>query len=122
MAVHIELHPSDDGCLFVLVDPNDRISVPQGPLSTIAFANSLTTEGCYGCAHRQLRRIPNMNDQTQVGPRLRVPPSADFPSGPEIGERLPDITLQDQHGNYVNVEQARGNRRALVLFHRSLHW
>ena len=43
-------------------------------------------------------------------------------TGPEIGERLPDIALLDQRGNAVSVESARGNRRALVVIHRSLHW
>ena len=46
----------------------------------------------------------------------------DFTSGPDIGERLPEITLRDQFGDVVNVEQVRGDRRALVLFHRSLQW
>ena len=46
----------------------------------------------------------------------------DFPTGPDIGERLPEIELQDQHGNLVNLEQARGDRRALVVFHRSVVW
>jgi hypothetical protein len=52
----------------------------------------------------------------------RYPASEDFPSGPDIGERLPEIVLQDQDGRWVNLEEARGNRRALVLFHRSLDW
>lgn len=60
--------------------------------------------------------------QPPVPPARRYPSSDDFPSGPEIGERLPEIVLQDQHGRWVNVEQARGNRRALVVFHRSLQW
>ena len=48
--------------------------------------------------------------------------SSDFLSGPRIGERLPEINLQDQKGDWVNLEQARGSRRALVLFHRSVRW
>ena len=46
----------------------------------------------------------------------------DHPTGPEIGERLPDITLPDQTGTPVNIEETRGNGRALVVFHRSLRW
>jgi peroxiredoxin len=42
--------------------------------------------------------------------------------GPAIGEHFPDITLPDQHGNTVRLHQARGNRRALVVFHRSASW
>ena len=44
------------------------------------------------------------------------------PTGPEIGERLPDLPLTDQWGNSVTIDAARGNRRALVVFHRSLYW
>lgn len=46
----------------------------------------------------------------------------DHPTGPEIGERLPEITLPDQTGTLVNIEAARGDGRALVVFHRSLRW
>jgi hypothetical protein len=35
---------------------------------------------------------------------------------------LPAIELTDQNGSLVNLEQARGNKRALVLFHRSVRW
>ena len=63
-----------------------------------------------------------MTAESEVPPGRRVPASADFPSGPEVGERLPKIVLQDQHGNWVDVDQARGTRRALVVFHRSLQW
>jgi hypothetical protein len=58
----------------------------------------------------------------ETPPTGRIPDSEDFPTGPEIGERLPEIELQDQTGATVNLEQARGDRRALVLFHRSLRW
>ena len=44
------------------------------------------------------------------------------PTGPDIGERLPDLPLTDQWGQTVSIDQARGNRRALVVFHRSLQW
>lgn len=46
----------------------------------------------------------------------------DHPTGPDVGERLPDITLPDQTGTLVNIEEARGEGRALVVFHRSLRW
>jgi peroxiredoxin len=42
--------------------------------------------------------------------------------GPEVGERFPDIELPDQHGNPVNLHTHRGNRRGLVVFHRSASW
>ena len=64
-----------------------------------------------------------MTNQTdERPPKLRYSDSDQFPTGPDIGERLPDITLPDQHGNPVNIEAARGERRALVMFHRSVRW
>jgi len=53
---------------------------------------------------------------------LRFPETGDFPTGPEVGELLPDFTLLDQHGNTVNFTEARGGQRALVVFHRSARW
>jgi hypothetical protein len=46
----------------------------------------------------------------------------DHPTGPGVGERLPDITLPDQSGQLINIEAARDGGRALVVFHRSLRW
>ncbi len=64
-----------------------------------------------------------MTNQTdERSPGMRYPDSDEFPTGPDIGERLPDITLPDQHGNPVNIEAARGEGRALVMFHRSVRW
>ena len=63
-----------------------------------------------------------MTSPSETPPTGRYPDSEDFPTGPDIGERLPEIVLPDQSGAMVNLEQARGNKRALVLFHRSLRW
>lgn len=63
-----------------------------------------------------------MTEIPYIPPQQRAPETAAFATGPDIGERLPEIVLQDQHGDWIDVEQARGNRRALILFHRSLHW
>ena len=57
-----------------------------------------------------------------AAPTRRMPESDDFPSGPAIGERLPDFTLPDQSGEAVNFTAARDGRRALVMFHRSSRW
>ena len=46
----------------------------------------------------------------------------DHPTGPDVGQRLPDIALPDQSGRPVNIEAARDGGRALVVFHRSLRW
>ena len=50
-------------------------------------------------------------------------PSTDFSIvGPQVGERFPDVVLPDQHGNPVDLHAARGERRALIIFHRSARW
>lgn len=50
--------------------------------------------------------------------RTEVP----FPTGPAIGELLPDFTLPDQHGIPVNFTAARGGKRAMLVVHRSAAW
>ncbi len=42
--------------------------------------------------------------------------------GPAVGERFPEVRLPDQHGTLVDLHQARGSRRALVVFYRSAGW
>ena len=42
--------------------------------------------------------------------------------GPAVGARFPDVVLPDQHGHTLSLHEARGSRRALVVFHRSAAW
>ena len=50
-------------------------------------------------------------------------PSVDFSTiGPPVSERFPDVMLPDQHGNLVDLHTVRGERRALIIFHRSARW
>jgi peroxiredoxin len=50
-------------------------------------------------------------------------PVLDFDQiGPNVGERFPDITLPDQSGSPVNLQEHRGDRKGLVVFHRSASW
>ena len=42
--------------------------------------------------------------------------------GLEIGERLPDFELPDQHGGRIHFHEDRGNAKAAVLFFRSAVW
>ena len=48
--------------------------------------------------------------------------AATFPTGPAIGDRFPDFTLTDQRGEAVNFAAARGDKRALIVVHRSAAW
>ena len=52
----------------------------------------------------------------------RYPASADFPTGPALGERLPDFTLPNQHGEPVDFHADRGGQGAVVVFYRSAVW
>ena len=52
-------------------------------------------------------------------PARVYPASADFPSGPEVGERLPEFTLPNQHGESVDFHADRAGQQAVVVFYRS---
>ncbi len=45
-----------------------------------------------------------------------------FPTGPAVGELVPDFVLPDQHGSPVRFSTVRGTGQALILFHRSASW
>ena len=50
-------------------------------------------------------------------------PEVDFDGvGPPLGERFPDLVLPNQQGNFVNLHERRGNRRGVVVIHRSADW
>ncbi len=42
--------------------------------------------------------------------------------GPKVGERLPDFTLRDQHGNEQSLKSLVGPKGAIVVFFRSADW
>ncbi len=55
-------------------------------------------------------------------PARRYPASADFPTGPALGDRLPEFTLPNQHGEPVDFHADRGGQGAVVVFYRSAVW
>ena len=55
-----------------------------------------------------------------TGPR-RIP-LGDYPTGPEIGTRLPDVVALDHDGRSVDLHQDRGGRPAVLVFTRSAVW
>ena len=55
-------------------------------------------------------------------PARRYPASDAFPTGPAIGERLPEFTLTNQHGVPIDFHKSRGNAKAIVVFYRSAVW
>ncbi len=58
----------------------------------------------------------------QLPPTRRSPETEGFPTGPAVGQLLPDFTLPDQNGSMVNFTAARQGKRAMVVFHRSARW
>ena len=42
--------------------------------------------------------------------------------GPQIGERVPDFTLQDQHGERRSLASLLGPRGLMLVFYRSADW
>ncbi len=42
--------------------------------------------------------------------------------GPQVGERVPDFSLSDQHGRLRTLQSIMGEKGAMILFHRSADW
>ena len=42
--------------------------------------------------------------------------------GPQVGERVPDFSLPDQHGRMRTLRSVMGEKGAMILFHRSADW
>ena len=55
-------------------------------------------------------------------PARTYPASEEFPSGPALGERLPEFTLSNQFGESIDFHADRGGQPAVVVFYRSAVW
>ena len=55
-------------------------------------------------------------------PARRYPASHEFPTGPAIGERLPEFALPNQRGRVVDYHADRGDSKSIVVFYRSAVW
>jgi len=55
-------------------------------------------------------------------PGRRYPATDEYPTGPAVGERLPEFSLPNQAGRIIDFHQDRGNSKAIVVFHRSVVW
>lgn len=42
--------------------------------------------------------------------------------GPQVGEKVPDFALPDQHGRIRTLDSVMGERGAMLVFHRSADW
>jgi hypothetical protein len=42
--------------------------------------------------------------------------------GPQVGERVPDFSLEDQNGKTWTLQSVMGPKGAMLVFHRSADW
>jgi hypothetical protein len=42
--------------------------------------------------------------------------------GPQVGERVPDFNLKDQHGTSLTLQSIMGPKGAMLVFFRSADW
>ncbi len=47
---------------------------------------------------------------------------AAVPTGPEVGEKVPDFRLRDQNGNEKTLASILGPKGAMLVFVRSADW
>jgi hypothetical protein len=52
----------------------------------------------------------------------RSDPKGDFPTGPSVGERMPDVRCLDADGAAFDLHADRGDSPAVFLFYRSAVW
>jgi hypothetical protein len=45
-----------------------------------------------------------------------------YKTGPEIGEKVPDFSLADQHGQHRGLKELMGPNGLLLVFSRSADW
>ncbi len=52
----------------------------------------------------------------------RNDPRGDFPTGLEVGEKMPNVQCRDSRGQTFDLHADRGNTPALFMFFRSAVW
>src|SRR6266852_4179934 len=57
--------------------------------------------------------------QDHSSPRQKIDVSK---LGPQVGERVPDFTLQDQNGKLLTLQSIVGSNGAMLVFIRSADW
>lgn len=58
----------------------------------------------------------------QPGNGPRSDPRGDFPTGPEIGEPMPNVNALTADGEMLDFHTHRANRSAVFMFFRSAVW
>ena len=57
-----------------------------------------------------------------LGHPARAGLPAGHPTGPEVGQLLPDFELPNAQGRLVNFHRDRAGRKAALVFYRSAVW
>jgi hypothetical protein len=57
-----------------------------------------------------------------LGHPVRASLPTDAPTGPAIGDRLPNFSLPDAFGRVVNFHEDHGESKAALVFYRSAVW
>jgi hypothetical protein len=111
-----------------------KLSSLTGLIGLAAFLTIFATAGLAAEADKVvgLHEVMDPNSRTDdLGvtvpvpishPGRRYPAYDDFPTGPDLGESLPEFTLQNQYGESVDFTDHRNNSRAVVVFYRSVVW
>ena len=52
----------------------------------------------------------------------RYPAEHDFPTGPNVGDRIPEFQLPNQDGELIDFHADRDTTKAVIVFYRSAVW
>lgn len=97
-------------------------------LATAATATQAQTADPVRAAHEKLEDGALTDDfgvtipTPASHPVRRYPDSDEFPTGPDVGERLPVFSLPNQEGRLVDFHADRGGSKSIVVFFRSAVW
>ena len=58
----------------------------------------------------------------QPGNGPRSDPKGDFPTGPDIGEKMPVVVCENADGTSFDLQDHRGDKPAVFVFYRSAVW
>lgn len=84
--------------------------------------------GCSGTRHRIAALTVAVLSAFGVGRATSQPaaPGGQLPDvqtlGPRIGDRIPDFTLTDQHGQPRTLRSVMGANGLMLVFYRSADW
>ena len=66
-----------------------------------------------------MARMAGGQPQSQTSPPIRVDVAK---LGPQVGERVPDFSLNDQSGKAWTLRSIMGPKGAMLVFYRSADW